>query len=160
MSLKDEVTAAAAKADLRELEALLSRDRRVVRHLVSLSFRPEEEFRRAAVHGLSVAAELYPDLAVETARRLIWAMNDESGAYGVTAPAILRGIAERAPELLVPLVPDLMRLSADPALHDTLVETAQIVGRSRPRDAVNKMEQSLRGCAKGEHSERKRPRQR
>ena len=71
-------------------------------------------------------------------------MNDESGTNALTAPAVVLAVAEENPTLLVPVIPDLVRLSADEDLRPDLASALSIVvdrcpgelGRSLT-DAVN-----------------------
>jgi hypothetical protein len=146
MSTRRDILKAVEQPGFEELETLIRNDRGVIRYLVGFSFQAGPGLRQAAAHGLAFAARLYPTLVQEVARRLVWAMNDESGAYGVTAPEILLGIARQAPELLVPLVPDLLRLSSDPALSSRLVEVVRTVARGHPGETVQSMERSLGAC--------------
>jgi hypothetical protein len=65
-------------------------------------------------------------------RRLVWAMNDESGTNAATAPEVLQAIADEMPELLLPVLPDLVRLSADPGLREGLAAALRTVSRRCP----------------------------
>ncbi len=137
-----------------KLESLVVGEPRVVRHLVAATFRPEPGIRAAAGRGLALAARHHPVLVQEVVRRLVWGMNEESGTNASGAPDTLFAIAEEAPELLLPVMGDLMRLTGDAALHDRLVEVARKVASSRP-EAANRLEASLRGRLEGEKNDRR-----
>jgi hypothetical protein len=136
-----------------ELESLVAGEPRAVRYLLAATFRPEPEIRAAAGRGLAVAARHHPALMQEVVRRLIWGMNEESGTNARSAPDTLYSIAEEAPDLLLPVMGDLMRLTADPNLHDRLIDVARKVASCRPV-AAERLEASLRGRLRGEDNER------
>ena len=146
MSLKEQVAQAVAGGRTEALESLVAGDRRAVRYLVALTYRAEPGVRAAAARGVALAGRHYPRLVQEMARRLIWAMNDESGTNAVTAPEVLRAIADETPGLLVPLVPDILRLTSDPGLRDGLVEVARRAARDDPRAVAGRMERAITGC--------------
>jgi hypothetical protein len=156
--LKERVLAAVESRDAGELEALIASDRRAVRHLVGFTFCDDAGARRIAAHGLAFAGRRHPAVVGEIVRRLTWAMNEESATNAVWAPDALRAIAEEAPELLLPVIPDLLRLSADPALRERLTETARLVAARYPAEAAGRMERSLADCMRGERHGRGRER--
>ena len=82
--------------------------------------------------GIARAARYHQKLVQSVVRRLIWAMNDESGTNAQTAPAVLLAIAGEDPELLLPMLPDIVRLAGDRGLHDGLSRTLRIVKDSCP----------------------------
>lgn len=145
MNLRAHVTEMIETGKLDELDMLLPVEPRAVRTLVGLTYRPEAEVRANACRGVAMAARYHPDLVQQVVRRLIWAMNDESGTNALTAPHVVRAIADERPEILLPLVPDLTRLSIDEGLRDTLAETLQTVADAFPgavgrgiQDSLNK----------------------
>lgn len=148
MSTKERVNEAVRRHRLDELEDVVSADKRAVRYLVALTYQPEPDVREIAARGLALASRHHPRLVQEVARRLVWAMNDESGTHALTAPGVLRAIAEESPELLLPLVPNLLSLTADPGLRVALVEVVQIVARHDPKTAVGGMARAIRSCGR------------
>ena len=145
MNLRTHVRDLVEGAKLDELDLLLGVEPRAVRYLVGLTYRPETEIRRAACRGVALAARYHPDLVQQVVRRLIWAMNDESGTNALTAPEVVKAIAAERPELLLPLVPDLTRLAADEGLRDGLAEVLQDLADRFPgavgrgiQDSLNK----------------------
>ncbi len=128
---------------LDELDLLLPVEPRAVRYLVGLTYRPEPEIRANACRGVALAARYHPDLVQQVTRRLIWAMNDESGTNALTAPEVVKAIADERPEILLPLVPDLTRLSIDEGLRDTLAEVLQILADAFPGEVGRGIQDSL-----------------
>ena len=114
-----------------------------MRYLVGLTYRPEPEIRANACRGVALAARYHPDLVQQVTRRLIWAMNDESGTNALTAPEVVKAIADERPEILLPLVPDLTRLSIDEGLRDTLAEVLQILADAFPGEVGRGIQDSL-----------------
>ncbi len=149
MSGIERLVEAAREGRAGDLSEAVSADRRALRHLVALTYRPEAESRAAAARGIALAGRRHPKLVQEVARRLIWAMNDESGTHAVTAPEVLRAIAEETPELLLPLVPSLLGLTADPALREALVEVVRLAARHDPKTAVTGMARAITSCERG-----------
>ncbi len=146
MSLREQVTEAVRTRRFDDLAALVASEKSALRHLVALTYRPESDVRAAAARGVALASRHHPQLVQEVARRLVWSMNDESGTYAVTAPEVLRAIAEESPELLLPLVPSLLSLTADPGLREGLVEVVRIVARHDPKAAVSGMTKAIASC--------------
>jgi hypothetical protein len=125
------------------MEELVNSEPRVVRHLLGHTYHPDPVVRKVASCGLALAARHHPELIQEVARRLVWAMNDESGANALTAPEVLKTIAEERPEILLPLVPDLTRLTADPGLKEGLIATLKIISEGCPGEVGQSLAQSL-----------------
>jgi hypothetical protein len=118
--------------NLKELEAVVADHPRSVRHLVSMSYQTDKGIRETAARGLAMAARYHKNLIQSVVRRLIWAMNDESGTNAQTAPAVLLAIALEDPELLLPVLPDIVRLAGDSGLYDGLSKTLRVVQDSCP----------------------------
>lgn len=146
MNTRERLEEAALGGRPEELADAVSSDKKALRHLVALSYRPEPEIRAASARGIALAGRRHPKLVQEVVRRLIWAMNDESGTNAVTAPEVLRAIAEESPELLLPFVPALLSLTADPGLREPLVEVVQTVARRDPRAVVGGMARAITAC--------------
>jgi len=146
VSARERLAEAARGGRTDELAAAVSADRRTLRHLVALTYRPEPEIRAAAARGIALAGRHHPKLVQEVARRLIWAMNDESGTHAVTAPEVLRAIAEESPELLLPFVPSLLALTEDPGLREPLVDVVRTVARRDPKAAVRGIARAITSC--------------
>jgi cobyrinic acid a,c-diamide synthase len=117
---------------LEDLEALVAAEPRAVRHLVSLSYQPDKGVREVAAQGIARAARYHRSLVQSVVRRLIWAMNDESGTNAQTAPAVLLAIAGEDPGMLLPVLPDIIRLAGDSGLYRDLSKTLRIVKDSCP----------------------------
>jgi hypothetical protein len=152
MSARESVRKAVEEHRLDDLAALAVADSRALRHLLALAYREEPEIRAAAAHAIGAASRHHPKLVQEIARRLVWAMNDESGTHAATAPEVLRAVAEEAPELLVPLASDLLRLTADPTLHDALVDVVRVVATHDRGRTLATMTEALNTCIRGDAS--------
>lgn len=146
MGVRERVMEAVRLQRFDDLAAVVAADKRALRYLVALTYRPEPAVRATAARGLALASHDHPKLVQEVARRLVWAMNDESGTHAVTAPEALRAIAEESPQLLLPLVPSLLGLTADPGLREALVDVVRIVARHDPKAAVNGMARAVTSC--------------
>jgi len=147
VSAREMVMDAVRQGRLDDLPALAVADPRALRHLLALAYRPEPEIQAAAGRAIAAASRHHPELVQEMARRLLWAMNDESGTQALTAPEVLRAIAEESPDLLLPLLPELLRLTADPGLHDALVGVARLVAARNRRGAAATVATALNACA-------------
>jgi len=79
------------------------------RKLLRGLYDPDPRVRWAAVHGLGEYAEASwpeaPGSVRETLRRLVWSLNDESGATGWGAPEGIGEIAARIPALRAEFAP-------------------------------------------------------
>lgn len=117
MSFRRDIRAAVEEARYDDLDRLVADDRGAVRHLLGLTYAADPKVSHAAARGLAIAARHHPGLVQNTLRRLIWAMNDESATNAVTAPQVFEAVAEEHPQLLLPMVPDLMRLRTDESLR-------------------------------------------
>lgn len=146
MSLRDEVKHAIEEGEtgrFRAMEELVAEEPRAVRHLLGMTYHPESAKRNAAARGLALASRYHPKLVQEVVRRLVWAMNDESGTNALTAPEVIRAVAQEEPHLLLPVVPDLIRLAADPGLHDGLSAALRSVSESCPGKVGESLSKSL-----------------
>lgn len=132
MSLREQIEAAVKAGDEAGIEEIVSKDNRAVRHLLRLSYRPQEREREVAARGLARAARFHPQLVDSVIRRLVWAMDNESGSNALTAPDVLLEIARERPELLVPYIPDLVRRAGDRGLRKGLEAALRLVVESCP----------------------------
>jgi hypothetical protein len=132
MSLRQRIKEAVEKDNLSEIEQLVSLDPRAIRYLVGMTYHPDENIRRVAARGVGLSSNHHPKLISKVIRRLIWAMNDESGTNALTAPAVILEIAKERSELLLPVVPDLLRLATDEGLHAILAQTLNVIKENHP----------------------------
>jgi hypothetical protein len=143
MSLKAQVLELVAQGDAERLNALVAEESRAVRYLVGCSYREDAPTRKIACQALGRASRHHPDLIQQVVRRLVWAMNDESGTHSLTAPEVIKAVAEVSPEQLLPVVPDLTRLAADEGLHDPLAEILGMLAEKYPGSVGRGIEGSL-----------------
>jgi hypothetical protein len=147
VSLRDQLKHAIEEGQSGEfaaMESLVAAEPRAIRHLLGMTYHPEPAKRDAAARGLALASRYHPKLVQEVVRRLVWAMNDESGTNALTAPRVIQAIAEEEPQLLLPLVPDLTRLAADPGLTDGLSTALKTVSQRCPGQVGERLSRSLR----------------
>lgn len=130
--LREQVRQAVRAGDLQALEQLVSEDAHAVRHLVAMTHQLDDAIRLTACKGVGLAARFHPEMIESVIRRLIWSMNEESGANGLTAPQVLEAIARQRPEMILPVVPDMVRLSKDDNLHDGLADAICVVVHNLP----------------------------
>lgn len=152
VSLRDRVRQAIERAqygEFSDMEKLVAEEPKTVRHLLGITYHPDSAKRDAAARGLALASRYHPKLVQEVVRRLVWAMNDESGTNALTAPQVIQAIAEEEPQLLVPLVPDLTRLAADPGLKEGLSAALKTVSRRCPGQVGERLSSSLQKRFKG-----------
>jgi len=147
VNLRDQVRHAIEQGQsgqFKAMEKLVAEEPRAVRHLLGMTYHPDSDKRNVASRGLALASRHHPKLVQEVVRRLIWAMNDESGTNALTAPEVIQAIAEEQPQLLVPLVPDLTRLAGDPGLQNGLATALKIVSQRCPGKVGESLGKSLR----------------
>jgi hypothetical protein len=111
-----------------------------------MSYHADPEIRKTAIRGVALAARHHPKLVQDIVRRLVWAMNDESATNALTAPQVLQALADEKPELLLPVVPDLTRLAADPGLQEGLAKTLKILSNRCPGKVGASFTKSLNEC--------------
>jgi len=151
LSFRSDIRSAVEEARFDDLDALLAEDSGAVRHLLGLTYAADPKVSHAAARGLAIAARHHPGLVQNTLRRLLWAMNDESATNAVTAPRVFEAIAEEHPQLLLPLIPDLMRLRTDETLRDGIQRALTLVAGSCPDSVPDSLRAQLRAHeAKGE----------
>ena len=143
MSLKTRTLIVVRDGSDDELERLVSEEPGAVRHALGLTYQAERGIRKRAAQAVALASRRHPALVQNVIRRLVWAMNDESGTNAATAPEVLQAIADENPALLLPMLPDLVRLSADPELSDGLAAALRTVSRRYPGEIGRQLAVSL-----------------
>jgi hypothetical protein len=113
---------------------------RALRPLVGRLWDPDGEIRLRAARAVGHAATARPDLGLEVIRRLMWALNDESGTHGVHGIPALGEIGRRAPDLIAPYVPALVSMAVDPALRLELLRTLTAIAESGPHIVVDHLD--------------------
>jgi len=115
-----------------EVAELVAADRRAVRPLLSRLWDPDANIRRRAARALAEAASLHPDLGVEIVRRMLWALNDESGTNGLATLAAFGAIGRRSPTLLAPFLPMLVAMAEDSGLRGELLAALTDIAEVQP----------------------------
>ena len=147
-SLKDLVHDAACGGDAEQLRRLVEEDPKTIRHLVGLSYHTNAVVRDEAAKAIGHASKFHPEMVRRVVNRLVRAMSDEGATNAVSAPPVLLAIADQAPEILLPLVPELTRLAGDGGLHRGLARTLRMVADRCPGQVGCKLSQSLTQRAK------------
>ncbi|MFH1532420.1 MAG: hypothetical protein ABIK09_16975 [Pseudomonadota bacterium] len=152
MNLKTRTRTTVQNGSDDELEKLVSEEPRTVRFALGLTYHEERGIRARAARAVALASRHHPALVQSVIRRIVWAMNDESGTNAATAPEVLQAIADEMPELLVPVIPDLVRLSADPELCEGLAAALRTVSRRCPGEIGQQLAESLNDGTRSEAS--------
>jgi hypothetical protein len=155
MNLRAQVQELVEKGETESLAVLVADEPRTIRHLVGCTYQADERIRGVACRAIGRASRHHPDLVQQVVRRLVWAMNDESGTHSLTAPEVIKAVAEESPELLLPVVPDLTRLAADEGLHDQLAEILHLLAEKFPGSVGRGIEGSLNKMLKKISKKRK-----
>ena len=137
MSIREETRSAVEQDNLARIEELVAEHPRALRHVVGMTYQTDPKIRATAARGVALASNHHPKLVQNVIRRFVWAMNDESGTNAAAAPEVLYAIAEERPELLLPMVPDLIRLAGDEVLQEGLAATLRVI-RDRCPGKLNK----------------------
>jgi hypothetical protein len=140
MRLREEVGELLRQGRESELTEWVVADARVVRPLLARLYDSDLHVRDRAAQVLGHAAAAHPELGREVARRLIWALNDESATNGVYGIPALGHIGRRAPELVAAHVPALARMSWDRGLRLAILEALTDVARGAPELVAPELE--------------------
>lgn len=115
------------------LVELAATDARTLRPLMGRLWDPDRVMRQRAARVIGRAAAVDPDRGLELIRRLLWALNDESGTNGVHAIPALGEIGRRVPELLAPHLSALVAMCWDGGLRLELIEAFSAIADSAPQ---------------------------
>jgi len=143
LSLRQQVEEAVDHGAWEEMEKLVAENPRTVRYLLGMTYQDDAQRRQHAARAIALAGRYHQKLVQKVIRRLVWAMNDESGTNAQTAPEVLEAIAKEQPELLLPFVPDLTRLAADCGLQAGLARTLRAVTQGCPGEVGERMTRAL-----------------
>ncbi len=132
MALKGEVRALLASSNEPALAAAVAGDVRVGRLLVARLWDIDRSVAERASRGLGEYAARWPEATREIVRRLLWALNDESGTNGAPALAALGEIGRRAPDLIASYVPALVETVHDAGLHLELLQALTAIAATAP----------------------------
>ncbi|MCG6923021.1 MAG: hypothetical protein LJF15_18330 [Acidobacteria bacterium] len=132
MRLSEEVRELLLQGRETELVERAATDARLVRPLLARLYDPSHPIRDRAARVLGHAAAAHPELGRDVARRLIWALNDESATNGVYAVPALGQIGRRAPDLLAPHVSALAGMAWDDGLRLAILDALAEVAGSSP----------------------------
>ena len=132
MNTRTRIRDAVAEKNLETIEEIVKKEPRAVRYLMGLMYELDDSVRKIAAEGIALSSKHHPKLAKNVINRLIWAMNNDAGANSPFAPEVLKAIAGVKPELLLPVVSDIVRCSTDSSLQQGLYDTLRIVKEKCP----------------------------
>jgi hypothetical protein len=148
VSLRDRIREAIAAGRFGEIETIVSKEPRMVRHIMGLIYGLDEGVRKNCAEALAIAARYHPNLVKRLVENLVWAMDQRSGTYAPAVPEILKVIAAEQPELLIPVIGELVRLAGDASLSQGLCDTLRTVARRCPGELGQRLGKSLVMCMK------------
>ncbi len=143
MTGRDDIRAAVFTGNFDDVEAIVSKEPRSVRRIVGLMYGLDGDARKNCAKALVIAAKHHPKLIKRVVKNLVWAMDEQSGTYAPAAPEILKTIADDNPELLVPVMGELVRLAGDSSLSEGLGSTLRVVANRCPGELGRKLATSL-----------------
>jgi len=143
VSKRDDIKEAVSKGRFDDVEAIVSEEPRSVRHIVGLMYGLDLNVRKNCAEALVIAARHHPKLVKRVVKNLVWAMDEQSGTYAPTAPEILKAIADENPELLVPVMGDLVRLAGDSSLNQGLSSILRVVSNRCPGELGRRLARTL-----------------
>lgn len=132
MELKRMVTDLLHQGRNDELRRLVASEPRSVRVLLGRLWDADADVRRRAADALGEAAARDPELGREILRRLVWALNDESGTNGAPGLAAIGEIGRRLPRLVVPHVGALVSMAWDEGLRAELLAALTTIAKGDP----------------------------
>ena len=114
------------------LAVLVGAEPGAIRLLVARLWDPDDAVRERAARALGEAAIHHEELTRETVRKLLWALNDESGTNGGPGLLALGEIGRRAPALIGPYVPALAAMASDTGLRAAVLHALAAIAASAP----------------------------
>jgi hypothetical protein len=132
MRVKARVMELLRAADRSGLEALVASDPASLRVLLGRLWDPDQEVREHAAAALGAAAVVHEDLVRDIARRLMWALNDESATNGVYGIVALGEIGARNPQLIAPFVEPLASFAWDDGLRLEILRALARIADAAP----------------------------
>lgn len=118
--------------DTTRIEHIAVADRRAMRHLLGRLWDQDSGVRRTASVGVAAAAAAHPEIGLDIIRRLMWALNDESGMNGLSGIPALGEIGARDPELIEPFVGPLASYSWDDGLRQEILRALARIASVAP----------------------------
>lgn len=143
MTLRTRILEAVQEGRLDDLEETISKEPRAVRYLVGLIYRPDKDLQKIAAQGIALASRYHPKLVKSVAQRLVWAMKGDSGHNATAAPEVLYAISQERPDLLLPVLADLVHLGADTSLYQRLCDTLRAVKDACPGELSKGLGEAL-----------------
>jgi len=136
MGVKEVVRQMLDLGDTTGLEQLVSAEPGALHHLVGRLWDPDSTISRRAAAALGHGACAHPELGREVLRRLLWALNDESGMHGAAACVAVAEIGARAPEVASPFLAPFASCAGGKELRPEVLEALQHIVVERPELAL------------------------
>ncbi len=146
--MSDQLKQAVQAGRFDEVEAIVSKEPKMVRHFMGLMYSLDEAVQRNCAQALVLASKHHPKLVKRVIKNLVWAMDQRSGTFAPTAPKMLIAIADKQPELLTPVMGELVRLAGDASLSEGLCDTLRVVSQSCPGKLGQRLGKTLAMCMK------------
>ena len=144
MAMKEELRTAVEQGDLKQVETIVSQEKKAIRYLAGMIYGLNAEKRHFAAKGIAIAAKYHPRMVEKVVERIVWAMDSKSGTNATEVPEILKAIAKEQPKLLIPMVPEMARLApGDTSMHKGIQETLRLVNEACPGEVNKKMGKAL-----------------
>jgi len=140
MSLSKEIRELLQQGREDAVVELATANPRALRPLVGRLWDPDGEIRLRAARAVGHAATTHPDLGLEVIRRLMWALNDESGTHGVYGIRALGEIGRRDPDLIAPYVSALVSMAVDSGLRLELLHALTAIAEAAPHLVVGQLD--------------------
>ena len=140
MGIGKEVRDLLRQGNERTLIELALADSRALRPLVGRLWDSDPTIRARAARVVGQAAASHNDLGLDVVRRLIWALNDESGTNGVYGIPALGEIGRCAPALLASHVPALVASCRDDGLRLEILRALAALAESAPSLVAGEVE--------------------
>ena len=143
MSPREKIRVAVAEGDMNAVEAIIKEEPRVLRHITGFMYGEDAHIRRNCAMALVIASKYHESLVERMVKSLAWAMDQRSGTYAPQAPEVLKAIADENPELLLPVLPDLVRLAGDTSLSQGICDTLRVVADQCPGELGLRLAKAL-----------------
>jgi len=121
------------------LTELALADSRALRPLVGRLWDSDSRIRNRAARVIGRAAAAHEAVGEDLVRRLVWALNDESGTNGIYGIPALGEIGRHAPRLLAAHVPVLVALCRDDGLRLQILRALAATAESDPALVAGEM---------------------
>jgi len=132
MGVREQVVEDLRRGDFAALAAQAARQPRVLRALLGRLWDTEPLLCAGAAQTLGALAAQQPEKATELVRRLVWALNEESGTNGAAVVPALAAMAKAAPDVVGPFAGALVAHLDDDGLRADLLQVLATLQHTGP----------------------------